>query len=305
MKKRILIISGMVIVVLTLVFYSSKALINKFQAFYLETETPSYADSSAEITGKLSEDSRDQIFVLEQEKYVAAMANNLSNKVLRWGISRRPNNQTPNADPGAPELISKYGGIYLGDTSKKVVYLTFDEGYENGYTAKILDTLKNNKVNAIFFVTGPYLKEQGDLIKRMVDEGHVVGNHTVNHPSLPEISDDELIKEVVDLDKYFYEKYKIHMSCFRAPKGEYSERTLKLTKDLGYKNIFWSLAYDDWYRDKSRGADYANNIVLRNLHNGAIILLHAVSKDNADALDGIIKEARQNGYEFGNVNNIK
>jgi peptidoglycan-N-acetylmuramic acid deacetylase len=230
---------------------------------------------------------------------VSASGEILSNKLLRWGISRRQENKTPAADPGAPELLKKYGGVWIGDTEKKVIYLTFDEGYENGYTPAILDTLAENDVKAVFFITGPYLKEHQDLVRRMVEEGHLVGNHTIHHPSLPEVSDSQLEEEVLGLDRAFREKFGESMQFLRPPKGEYSERTLALTQKLGYCNLFWSFAYDDWYRDRSRGAQYAYDIVMRNLHNGAVLLLHAVSKDNAQALDSIIKGAREKGYTIG------
>ncbi len=263
-------------------------------------------DFSVEISGRLSEGglavgvSNVDVEALQQD----AADGLYSNKLFCWGISRKPDNKTPDADPGAPELLKKYGGVYIGDTGKKEIYLTFDEGYENGYTGKILDTLKNNNVKAVFFITGPYLKEHQDLVRRMVEEGHEVGNHTINHPSLPGVDDKRLEEEVVGLDRAFHEKFGKHMKYLRPPKGEYSERTLAATQKLGYRNMFWSFAYDDWYRDRIRGAEYAYNVVIRNLHNGAILLLHAVSKDNADALDTIIKGIRENGYEIGNVDNI-
>lgn len=241
----------------------------------------------------------------EPDTYAAEVSADANyNKLRRWGISRRPDNQLPGADPGAPELLAKYNGIYLGDTSKKEIYLTFDEGYENGYTPKILDILKNNGVKAVFFITGPYLKQQSVLVMRMVEEGHTVGNHTIHHPSLPDMGDKEVEEEVLGLDRVFQEKFGRSMKYLRPPKGEYSARSLDITNKLGYRNVFWSFAYDDWYRDRIRGADYAYGIVMRNLHNGAILLLHAVSKDNADALDSIIKGIRAKGYNIGNINNI-
>lgn len=230
---------------------------------------------------------------------------NYGNELLRWGILRKGEGNTPAADPGAPELLEKHGGFYIGDTNKKEVYLTFDEGYENGYTDEILDVLKKNNVQGVFFITGPYLQQHEDLVRRMVEEGHIVGNHTVNHPSLPSLGDEELKKELKELDEMFYEKFGERMKYLRPPKGEYSERTLKVTNELGYVNMFWSFAYDDWYRDKVRGADYAYNKVMNNLHNGAVILLHAVSKDNADALDRIIKGIKEKGFTIGSVDNIK
>ncbi len=227
-----------------------------------------------------------------------------SNKLLRWGISRRPENKTPAADPGAPELLSKYGGVWLGDTEKSVIYLTFDEGYENGYTPQILDTLADNNAKAVFFITGPYLKEHQEIVRRMKEEGHLVGNHTIHHPSLPELGNSQLEEEVLGLDRAYQEKFGQHMQFLRPPKGEYSERSLSLTNKLGYSNLFWSFAYDDWYRDKSRGAQYAYDIVMRNLHNGAVLLLHAVSKDNAQALDSIIKGAQEKGYSIGDPRDL-
>ncbi|MCX7842630.1 MAG: delta-lactam-biosynthetic de-N-acetylase [Clostridia bacterium] len=263
-------------------------------------------DFSLEITGMLSEGGTGA--ALEEDTIQAAGSMNggqSSNKLLRWGISRKHNNQPPDADPGAPELLSKYNAFYIGDTSKKEVYLTFDEGYENGYTPKILDALRDNNAKAVFFITGPYLKEHQDLVRRMVEEGHEVGNHTIHHPSLPSLGDAELEEEILGLDRVFSEKFGKHMKYLRPPKGEYSERTLALTQKLGYCNVFWSFAYDDWNREKIRGAQFAYDIVMRNLHNGAILLLHAVSKDNADALDMIIKGIREKGYNIGDIDNIK
>jgi len=225
-------------------------------------------------------------------------------QIRGWGITRKGNNQPPDPDPGAAQLLEKYGGIYIGDTSKKEIYLTFDEGYENGYTPKILDVLRDNNVKAVFFITGPYLKEHEDLVRRMVEEGHIVGNHTIHHPSLPTLDDAQIEEEVLGLDRVFYEKFGKHMKYLRPPKGEYNERTLAITQRLGYCNLFWSFAYDDWHRNKSRGADYAYQKVMSNLHNGAILLLHAVSKDNAEALDRIIKGAKELGYTFGNIDNL-
>lgn len=264
-----------------------------------------------EISGRLSEGNGELAGKVEENKGSddqaegnviigeAASDGVLSNKLLRWGISRRENNQTPAADPGAPQLLERYGGAYLGDISKSVIYLTFDEGYENGYTPLILDTLRDNNVRAIFFITGPYLKGQQELVRRMVEEGHMVGNHTIHHPSLPEMESSQLEEEVLGLERAFQEKFGQSMSFLRPPKGEYSERTLAMTQELGYCNLFWSFAYDDWYRDRIRGPEYARNIVMRNLHNGAVLLLHAVSKDNAEALDSIIKGAVQKGYYIG------
>lgn len=228
---------------------------------------------------------------------------NLDNTLYGWGLRVLPNHQTPEITPRAMELIKKYDVIFVGDTTKKVVYLTFDEGYENGYTPKILDILKENNVKAAFFVTGPYIKQQADLVKRMVEEGHIVGNHTVNHPSLPAISDEKVKEEITKLDDMFKELTGEKMKYFRPPKGEYSERTLYLTKSLGYRTVFWSLAMADW-QPLPGGPEESYNTVMKRLHPGAVILLHAVSKDNVLALDRIIKSIKAEGYEFKTLDDI-
>lgn len=248
-----------------------------------------------EITGLLPEDSMDG------GMDAAAGTKTGYNSLRRWGIVRGGPNRQPTPDPGTPELLSRYNSLYVGDIQEKIIYLTFDEGYENGYTGKILDVLYENQVNAIFFITGPYLEKEEELVRRMVEEGHAVGNHTISHKSLPTLSDEEIERETTGLDRRFYEKFGKNMVFLRPPKGEYSERTLQITYELGYVNVFWSFAYDDWNTKNQRGWEYAFKKVTGNLHNGAILLLHAVSSDNAEALDAIIKEARRQGYEFGDV----
>jgi peptidoglycan-N-acetylmuramic acid deacetylase len=220
-------------------------------------------------------------------------------RVLSWGTSKRKDHITPGFNPGSVEMLKRNNSACIGDTSKKVIYLTFDEGYENGYTSTILDVLRKNDVRAIFFITGPYLKGSQDLVRRMVEEGHEVGNHTVHHPSLPNLEDSVIEEEVLGLDRAFSEKFGMNMRFLRPPKGEYSERSLVVTNKLGYRNLFWSFAYEDWYKDSHKGADYAYDIIMRNLHNGEVMLLHAVSRDNAEALDRVIKDAKAQGYEFG------
>lgn len=280
---------------------SSKADSNRSDTDSIYSSEYKDMELEAELRGRLSEGNGD----IPSQAHVdivigeAAYSGVPNNKLLRWGISRRTEYQTPAADPGAPQLLKRYGAAYLGDITQKKIYLTFDEGYENGYTPLILDTLKENGARAVFFITGPYLKGHQDLVQRMVDEGHMVGNHTIHHPSLPELDDSSLEEEVRGLGSTFEEKFGQSMQFLRPPKGEYSERSLALTQQLGYCNLFWSFAYDDWYRDRIRGPEYARDIVMRNLHSGAVLLLHAVSKDNAQALDSIIKGAAQLGYTIG------
>jgi len=227
---------------------------------------------------------------------------NLSNKKISWYFNKGKDHAKPTISKDLKEVADKYGAIYLDESDEKIIYLTFDEGYENGYTGQILDTLKEYNVKATFFITGPYFKKEEELVRRMVEEGHTVGNHTVNHPSMPEVTDNEkLEKELLDLDRQFYDLFGISMKYVRPPKGEFSERTLALSKNLGYTSVFWSFAYKDWETNNQKGTDYAVNTVINGLHPGEVMLLHAVSKDNANALPIIIEKAREMGYEFGEL----
>ena len=225
------------------------------------------------------------------------------NTKIGWGLKKVQGSQ-PEVPTSYQELLKKYDSYYLGNTTEKVMYLTFDEGYENGYTAQILDVLKKTQTPAAFFVTGPYIKNEADLVKRMVNEGHTVGNHTVNHPSMPDVSNEEIEKELSELDKMFFELTGKNMTFLRPPRGEFSERTLALSKDMGYKNIFWSVAYADWDTKKQKGVDYAIQQVTSQFHNGAIILLHAVSSDNANGLEQIINTAKEQGYTFKRLEDL-
>ncbi len=226
----------------------------------------------------------------------------ISNQKYGWGLKKNKN-APPEIPSSTIEMLKNYGGIYKSD-EEKTLYLTFDEGYENGYTAKILDVLKENKVPAAFFVTGPYIKKEQELIKRMTDEGHIVGNHTVNHPSMPNISDEEIKKELENLTQSYFDLTGKKMTYFRPPMGEYSERALKITSDMGYTNVFWSFAYCDWQVNNQKGTGYAYNQIMDGVHDGAILLLHAVSKDNADVLDKVIKDLKSQGYKFKSLENF-
>ena len=226
----------------------------------------------------------------------------LSNKKIEWGIQKKNNHNQPNLGEKNKALIEKYNGIAMGNSEEKNIYLTFDLGYEAGYTSKILDALKDENVQGAFFITAHYVNTQPELVKRMIDEGHIVGNHTVNHPSMPSITDDEkLEKELLDLDRKFFDLYGVSMKYIRPPMGEFSERTLALSKNLGYTSVFWSFAYRDWETDNQKGTDYALNTVIKSIHPGEVMLLHAVSKDNANALPKIIEKAREMGYTFGEL----
>ena len=232
-------------------------------------------------------------------------SSNLSNKKIGWGIKREKDHKRADVGKENKELMEKYNGIYIGNENKKYIYLTFDEGYEAGYTEKILDVLKENDVKATFFITAHYLNTAEELVKRMVNEGHIVGNHTVNHKTLPEISDKEIDEEVMGLHQAIYEKTGYEMKYIRPPKGEYSERSLDATNKLGYTTVMWTFGYMDYDENKQKGTEYAKKIILDNLHNGEIMLLHGNSKDNANVLDEIIKRAKAEGYEFKSLDEFE
>ena len=220
-----------------------------------------------------------------------------------WGFVRRKG--TPPDIPNAQTaLLKKYNGAYLSEKKEKNLYLTFDEGYENGFTAVILDILAKTKTPAAFFVTGPYLEGQEELIKRMIDEGHTVGNHTVNHLNLPKQPKETVISEITKLNEMCESMYGYKMHYVRPPEGEFSEKTLAISNDLGMKTIMWSFAYKDWDINAQKGADYAYQSVMPYLHDGAVILLHAVSSDNASALERIITDAKKQGYAFKSLDEL-
>ncbi len=187
----------------------------------------------------------------------------------------------------------------------KVLYLTFDCGYENGYTSKILDVLKEKNVNAAFFCTLPQVKENPKLIQRMISEGHIVGNHSVTHPSFAEITTEQMTNEVKEMESYLQSEFNYSEPYFRFPMGEYNEVALNQINSLGYTCVFWSLAYADWDLNSQKGKEYAFETVVSRLHPGAVILLHSVSPDNANALGSIIDEARKQGYEFVSLRDFK
>lgn len=245
------------------------------------------------------------IILNNEPKTVTTSGATISNTKIGWGVKRVANHEQPDLGKRNIELMEEYHGIAIGNKEKKYVYLTFDGGYEAGYTEKILDTLKEKQVNATFFITGHYLNTAEDLVKRMVEEGHILGNHTVNHYSMPDLSEEEIKKEVVRLQTATYEKTGYEMKYIRPPKGEYSERTLAITNNLGYTTVMWSLAYDDWDEKKQGRTEYGKEKVLSNIHPGAVILLHSTSKDNAEILGDVIDEIRNMGYEFRSINDFE
>ncbi|EJP6472731.1 delta-lactam-biosynthetic de-N-acetylase [Clostridium botulinum] len=233
---------------------------------------------------------------------------NISSKEKDWFFKPSKNNEPATIPEDMENDLNKYSGYFLGDTSKKHLYLTFDEGYENGYTDKILDVLKANNIKAAFFVTAPYVKQNKDLIKRMVDEGHLVCNHSDHHPSMASAAlkgKESFEKEFTVVEDLYKDITNKDMpKFFRPPMGKYSELSLKYTEDLGYKSIFWSFAYLDWDRNKQPSPEQGKEKILNGVHNGSIILLHAVSKTNAEILDPVLKELKNDGYEFKTLEDL-
>jgi peptidoglycan-N-acetylmuramic acid deacetylase len=221
-------------------------------------------------------------------------------KESNWFTKHRIDGKAPDFPKNMEMYKIKYDSYYLGDINKKYLYLTFDEGYEYGYTPQILDTLKKHNVKAAFFVVKPYITTNPELISRMTEEGHLVCNHSARHPSMALIQNKEkFVKELTDVeDAYRSVTGKEMPKYFRPPMGKYSELSLKMTKECGYKTVFWSFAYQDWLLNNQPTPEFAKKRILSRTHNGAIILLHAVSKTNAEILDEVITSWEKEGYQI-------
>ena len=241
----------------------------------------------------------------EEIKASIETSSNISNQKIGWGIKRNDNHEQPDLGKRNKEILEKNNGIAVGNNADKYVYLTFDEGYEAGYTKQILETLKENDVKATFFITAHYLNTQPELVKQMINEGHIVGNHTVNHKSMPTLTDEQISTEVMDLHKAIYEQFGYEMKYIRPPMGEFSERTLNKINSLGYKTVMWSFAYEDWNEKKQPDEQSAQKKIVENVHNGEIMLLHGNSKTNTNILGSVIKEIKQMGYEFKSLEEFK
>ena len=222
-----------------------------------------------------------------------------------WGLSFRQEGAPPIGNAGKDQL-RQYQAAYIGNTNEKVLYLTFDAGYENGCTAKILDTLKEKQVPAAFFLVGNYIRQSPDLVRRMVAEGHIVGNHTMHHYDMSRLSDKAAFsKELTDLEALYKETVGQELPKFyRPPQGIYSEENLKMAQELGYKTLFWSLAYVDWNNDAQPTREAAFAKLLPRTHNGAVVLLHSTSKTNAEILGELIDKWKEAGYRFGTLEEL-
>ncbi len=222
-----------------------------------------------------------------------------------WGLGFGAEGQPPSGMVSSQEL-KKYDAYYIGNTDQKVIYLTFDAGYENGYTPAILDALKKHKVKATFFLVGNYISTQPELIKRMVEEGHQVANHTFSHPNMSAIASvTDFQKELTRLESAYEEVTGQPMvKYYRPPQGKFSVNNLKMAKELGYKTFFWSLAYVDWYNDKQPTKEQAYKKLLGRIHPGAIVLLHSTSKTNSEIIDELLTKWEEMGYTFGELDDI-
>ena len=222
-----------------------------------------------------------------------------------WGLSFRQEGAPPIGNAGKDQL-RQYQAAYIGNTNEKVLYLTFDAGYENGCTAKILDTLKEKQVPAAFFLVGNYIRQSPDLVRRMVAEGHTVGNHTMHHYDMSRLSDKAAFsKELTDLEALYKETVGQELpKYYRPPQGIYSEENLKMAQELGYKTLFWSLAYVDWNNDSQPTREAAFAKLLPRTHNGAVVLLHSTSKTNAEILGELIDKWKAMGYRFGTLEEL-
>ena len=226
-------------------------------------------------------------------------------ETANWGLSFRAEGAPP-IGPASAVQLQKYDAAYLGNTAEKVIYLTFDAGYENGNTAKILDILKKHNAPGAFFLVGNYIEKNPDLVRRMVSEGHTVGNHTMHHYDMSKLSASSAFeKELKDLEDLYRQVIGSEMpKYYRPPQGIYSEENLRMAKNLGYKTVFWSLAYVDWNNDSQPTADYAFQKLLPRTHDGMVVLLHSTSATNAEILDELLCKWEQMGYRFASIDEL-
>lgn len=222
-----------------------------------------------------------------------------------WGLGFKEDGKPPTGNASVADL-AKHNAYYIGDTSKNIIYLTFDAGFENGNTEKILDSLKKHNVKATFFLVGNYIETSPELVERMVEEGHTIGNHTYSHPDMSKISDEESFKkELQSLESLYKETTGQELlKIYRPPQGKYCVSNLEMADKLGYKTIFWSLAYVDWYENKQPTKEEAFNKLLKRIHPGAIVLLHSTSKTNGDILDELLTKWEDMGYSFGEIKDL-
>ncbi len=228
-----------------------------------------------------------------------------SAEITNWGLSFPEEGQPPagNADSA---YLAQYNALYRAETQEKVLYLTFDAGYENGCTGEILDALQKHQVPATFFLVGNYLETQPDLVRRMVEEGHTVGNHTYSHPDMSAIADEASFREELEQNEALYRQVtgQEMAKLYRPPQGKFCESNLRMAQQLGYRTVFWSLAYVDWYEDDQPTREEAFDKLLPRVHPGAVVLLHSTSSTNAAILDELLARWEEMGYTFGRLEEI-
>lgn len=224
------------------------------------------------------------------------------NTVSDWGLSFGTSNTPPRGNVSAQELLD-YNAFFIGDTSSKTIYLTFDAGYENGYTSQILDVLKKHGVSAAFFLVSHYIKTNPELVLRMAEEGHIVANHTATHPDMSKISDIESLSAELEPVETLYKEITGNelTKLYRPPQGKFNKANLENAAALGYTTLFWSLAYADWDTKNQPSKAYATEKLNSRIHNGAVVLLHSTSATNAAILDTLLTEWKEQGYVFGSV----
>ena len=239
---------------------------------------------------------------------LAALLNSLPGQPLAtgsWGLSFQKEGSAPRG-PATAEELSALDAAYIGDTTQKKIYLTFDSGYENGCTAKILDVLKAHEVPAAFFLVGNYMERNPELVQRMAEEGHIVANHTMHHYDMSKYSSEaDFAKELTELEDLYRQITGLEMEkYYRPPQGIYSQKNLEMARKMGYKTVFWSLAYVDWNNNAQPSREQALSKLLPRIHNGAVVLLHSTSRTNAEILDEVLTEWKKMGYSFGDISEI-
>lgn len=225
-----------------------------------------------------------------------------SAEITNWGLSFQKEGETPIGN-ATSDYLAQYDALYCVPTQDKTIYITFDAGFENGNTAKILDALKKHNVKATFFLVGNYFETQPDLVKRMVDEGHTVGNHTYSHPDMSKIADQQSFQQELQKNEELYKNItgQEMAKIYRPPQGKFCESNLRMAKEMSYQTVFWSLAYVDWYENEQPTKEEAFSKLLPRIHPGAVVLLHSTSKTNGDILDELLTKWEEMGYTFGNL----
>lgn len=226
----------------------------------------------------------------------------VSTEITNWGLSFQEEGMPPIGNASA-EYLSKYNALYYTPTQEKVIYLTFDAGYEDGHMPQILDALKKHNVKAVFFLVGNYFQTEPDLVRRMVAEGHTVGNHTYTHPDMSKIADKASFQEELEKNEAAYKEItgQDMLKLYRPPQGKFSESNLKMAQEMGYSTVFWSLAYVDWYKEQQPSREEAFGKLIPRLHDGAVVLLHSTSATNAEILDDLLTAWEEKGYVFGDL----